>query len=280
MKRNLLFLMGVVVALGLGASVIAGQAGQQNTAPRAAAPPKWAKPTPVIPLFFREIWRQVTPIDESSGYDSERPLTAAAVTNANLELKIYDPLAPELPALAKNPPRGSIARDFSGSTCVQLAGYNQNPPPPQVLHGEPTDPANLWTGACLKPVAVTLRDKTNFVDLTGLAKIRWVTRVSGFHVVRPVVKLADGTYLVGDYAEGTHATNSTAFLESEFPIAPIRWLRLDPERIITRGTWVEKPDLTKVDEVGWADLLPGSGHGWGGFVNVAKIEVYGRPVKR
>jgi hypothetical protein len=280
MKRQLLFLMSVVMAAGLGASVIAGQAGQQSTAPRAPAPPKWAKPTPVIPLFFRETWRQVTPIDESSGFDTERPLTTAAVTNPNLELKIYDPLAKELPELFKSPPRGSIPRDFSGTTCLQLAGYNQNPAPPQVLHGEPTDPPNLWTGACLKPVAVGLRDKTNFVDLTGLAKIRWVTRVSGFHVVRPFIKLADGTALVGEYGEGGASTNSTAFLESEFAVAPIRWLRLDMDRIVTRGTWVEKPDLTKVDEVGFADLLPGSGHGWGGFVNVSQIEVYGRPVKR
>ena len=60
----------------------------------------------------------------------------------------------------------------------------------------------------------------------------------------------------------------------------MRWIRLDPNRLITRGTWVEKPDLSRVDEVGFADLLAGSGHGWGGFVNVGRIEVYGRPVKR
>ena len=71
----------------------------------------------------------------------------------------------------------------------------------------------------------TLRDKTNFADLTGLARIRWVTRTSGFHVVRPVVKLADGTWLVGDYGEGAHSANSTLFLQSEFAIANVRWLR-------------------------------------------------------
>ena len=46
-------------------------------------------------------------------------------------------------------------------------------------------------------MAVTLRHKTSNVDLSGFAKMGWVTRVSGFHVVRPVVKLADGTWLVG-----------------------------------------------------------------------------------
>jgi hypothetical protein len=129
-------------------------------------------------------------------------------------------------------------------------------------------------------VAATLRDRNNYVNLTGLARIKWVTRTSGFHAVRPVLKLADGTWLVGDYGEGLPSSNSTLFLESEFAIATVRWLALDISRVITRGTWVEKPDLSKVDEVGFADLLPGSGHGWGGFVNVARIEVYGAAVKR
>ena len=36
----------------------------------------------------------------------------------------------------------------------------------------------------------------------------------------------------------------------------------------------------KVDEVGFVDLMPGSGHGLGGWINVAGFEVYGKPVKR
>ena len=49
---------------------------------------------------------------------------------------------------------------------------------------------------------------------------------------------------------------------------------------VTRGSWVEKPDLSKVDEIGWAQLIPGSGHGVGGFVAVSKFEVWGKPVPR
>ena len=183
--------------------------------------------------------------------------------------------------ISKQPPTGSIARDWGGPSCIQLAGYNQNPPPANVAAGQRTDPPNLWTGVCQTAVAATLRDKANYVDLTGLARIRWVTRVSGFHVVRPLVKLADGTWLVGDYGEGAPSSNSTLFLQSEFAIANVRWLTLDITRIVTRGqSYVEKPDLSKVDEIGFADLLPGSGHGWGGFVNVARFEVFGKPVKR
>jgi hypothetical protein len=242
--------------------------------------PQFATPTPPIPLFFREEWRQTGRFDASTNFRPQHPVTSQAVTNANLEMKVYDPGAGRIAEFAKSPPSNSSATDWRGPTCVLMSGYSQNPRPERVVAGEPTDPPNLWTGVCSTPIAVTLRDKDRYVDLTGLAKIRWVTRVSGFHVVRPVIKLADGTWLVGDYNEGAASSNSTVFLENEFSIAAIRWLALDITRVVTRGTWVDKPDLSRVDEVGFADLMPGSGHGWGGFINVGRIEVYGRPVKR
>jgi hypothetical protein len=263
---------------GVMASIMASTA--QLAAQQPAAPPQFATPAPVAPLFFREGWRQTGAFDATTGFQPERGVTPAAVTNPVLELRLYDPASKSVPAYQKNPPAGSIARDWTGPSCIQLAGYNQDPAPKQVVAGQPTDPPNLWTGVCGTPIAATLRDKSNYVDLTGLAKIRWVTRTSGFHVVRPVLKLADGTWLIGDYGDGAASANSTLFLESEFAISSIHWLSLDIDRVVTRGTWVEKPDLGRVDEVGFADLLPGSGHGWGGFVNVARIEVYGRPVKR
>jgi hypothetical protein len=276
-RGSSIWLLASFLCLAVTDAAIAKQQagrGEAQSAPRGAAP------APLPPLFFREEWKQTGPFDASSGFVPERGITAAAVTNSNLELKLYDPAAKNVPAYLQSPPPGSIARDWSGPSCIQLAGFNQNPRPVQVGAGQPTDPPNLWTGVCGTPVAATLRDKSNYVNLTGLAKIRWVTRTSGFHVVRPVVKLADGTWLVGDYGEGAASSNSALFLESEFAIAPIRWINLDISRVVTRGTGVEKPDLSKVDEVGFVDLLPGSGHGWGGFVNVGRIEVYGTPVKR
>ncbi|HEX4133950.1 MAG TPA: hypothetical protein VHY84_04940 [Bryobacteraceae bacterium] len=138
---------------------------------------------------------------------------------------------------------------------------------------------------CTTPFAGTLRDKDNYVDLTGLAKIRWTTRASGFHAVRPLIKLMDGTFLVGDHADAS----TTTFLESEFTFAGLRWMKLDVDRVVTVGrygpvgeasSWADTPNLSKVDEVGFVDLIPGSGHGSGGYVNVASFEVYGTPVKR
>ena len=268
----------VVVLMPL---LLAAQGRQRE---RAVTPPRFATPTPRPPLFFREDWKQIGPFDDTSQFDPAFPVSQAAVTNPRLELHVYDPAAGRIPEYAKAPPRGSAARDWIGSSCIILSGYNQTPAPAQVVHGEPSDPPNLWTGVC-PAVVVTLRDREQFVDLSGFAKIRWVTRVSGFHVVRPVLKLADGTWLVGDHTDGhdrpgAGAGPSTDFIETEFSIAPIRWLRLDVARVATVGFWVEKPNLSRVDEVGFADLMSGSGHGWGGFVNVGRIEVYGNPVKR
>jgi hypothetical protein len=73
----------------------------------------------------------------------------------------------------------------------------------------------------------------------------------------------------------------------EFSLLNIRWVKLDPERIVTvttgpvpgnpnTGIWVTNPDLTKIDEIGFADLMPGSGHGQGGYIQLGDVEVYGK----
>jgi hypothetical protein len=49
---------------------------------------------------------------------------------------------------------------------------------------------------------------------------------------------------------------------------------------VTVGNRVDKIDLGRVDEIGFADLMPGSGHGPGGWADVAQVEVYGNPVAR
>jgi hypothetical protein len=201
----------------------------------------------VPPLFFKEEWQR------PHNTNGQVPVLPENLTNPNLELKAYGPDARDL--------------TISGAP------------------GSDTAPLNLWTGLVTSPIMVTLRDKNNYVDLTGLAKVRWVTRASAFHLVRPVVKLADGTFLVGDHAD----SSTTAFLESEFAFFGMRWVKLDPERVVTTGvygpvgdaaSWIEHPDLSKVDEVGFVDLMPGTGHGSGGWINVGRIEVYGKAVKR
>src|SRR5258705_3248285 len=155
--------------------------------------------------------------------------------------------------------------------------------------GSENTPFSAWSGECDGPFAITFKQKNNMLDLSSLGKIRWVVKTSGFHVVRPVVKLADGTMLVGDRAD----TSVPVLATREFGLSDVRWIRLDPMRVVTvnggRGAgpanpnneiWVVNPDLTKVDEVGFADLMPGSGHGTGGYIHLSTIEVFAKPVPR
>lgn len=195
------------------------------------------------PLFLSESWKALsTPADDHGAW----PASQQGVASPNLQLTLHGTSGKEIQLVA-----------VRGRADVY--------------------PLNLWTGTTTSPSAATLRDRTSFVDLTDpLSKIRWVVRTSGFHQVRPVVKLADGTWLVGDHTTGP----SSDFNEADVTIADVRWMKLDIARVVAVGDWVARPDLSKVDEVGFADLMPGSGHGPGGYVNVGRIEVYGKPVRR
>ena len=46
------------------------------------------------------------------------------------------------------------------------------------------------------------------------------------------------------------------------------------------GIWFPNPDLAKIDEIGFVDLMPGSGHGQGGYIQLGGIEVNGKKVPR
>jgi hypothetical protein len=203
-----------------------------------------ARPAPTRPpLFFGESWKGLpTPPDDHGAW----PASQQGVANPNLQLTLHGTSGKEIQLVA-----------VRGSAEVY--------------------PVNLWTGTTTSPSGASLRDRNNFVDLTDpFAKIRWTVRTSGFHQIRPIVKLADGTWLVGDRTTGPSAD----FNVDDVSIADVRWMKLDIARVVTTGNWIDHPDLRKVDEVGFADLMPGSGHGPGGYVNVARFEVYGRPVKR
>jgi len=65
--------------------------------------------------------------------------------------------------------------------------------------------------------------------------------------------------------------------ETEFAIADIHWRKLDIKTIV-EGAWVEKPDLSKIDEIGWTDLMVGGNSPASSRVDW--IEVYGKPVRR
>jgi hypothetical protein len=175
-------------------------------------------------------------------------------------------------------------KDFSGNVPLTQA-FVVNPDLQLNMYGAGKEDFNvtnegnvphIWTGLCASSCALALSHKDSFVDLTGKAKIRWYTKTSGFHEIRPVLKVADGTWLIGDHVDA----NTFDYHESEFYLSEVRWLKLDMPKVQTKGNLLDKVDLSKVEAVGFADLTPGSGHGSGGYSDVAWIEVYGKPVKR
>jgi len=222
--------------LALGAAVSLSPAQAQSSA---NLPPPGSPPEhgpQRPPLFFREEWKP----DPGAG---EHPLTAASIANPNLALTLITP---------------------GGQ--IMVAG---NP-------GDENNPLHTWSGLCTTPCGVALRDKQHWADLTGLARIRWTTRTSGFHQIRPIVKLADGTWLVADRTDGSPRD----WFVSEISFADLHWLKLDIARAVTVGALLDHVDLSKVDEIGYVDLMPSSGHGPGGWSDVGPVEIYAKSVAR
>src|SRR5262245_26542526 len=123
------------------AALAAGAAHAQAQPAPAAAPPT------LPPLFLKEEWRQRSaPPNAAADFVAEEGVNQAAVTNPALELKLYDPNADSVAAYRAKPPNRSIARDWSGPTCIPLSGHNQNPPPQRVKACTPTNPTAAWTG--------------------------------------------------------------------------------------------------------------------------------------
>ncbi len=141
-------------------------------------------------------------------------------------------------------------------------------------HDRPADdPYYIWSGEAEGNWALSLRNQKSQVDLTGLAKIRWRSKQAGFRMLRIILKTASGQWLVSDQYDAA----SNDWRIREFNIADIRWRRLDIKKIV-EGEWVNAPDLSRIEEVGFTDLMPG-----GQSVACSRldwIEVYGKPAQR
>ncbi len=188
-------------------------------------------------LLFKEEWR--LPKHDGAATDENTRFAPDVVTNDRLEAKLYGP----------------------GAAPVRAAEHEGR--------------VDLWNGLATSPVAVTLRDKRNYVDLTGLARLRWIVRTNAIHTLYPVVKLANGTLAVGSRA----ITTDGDFVQVEIAFTGMKWFTLDPQKLIVM-TEVSKPDLSRVDEVGLASLAPGGGHGIAGSANWSTVELFAKPVPR
>lgn len=160
----------------------------QTPAPAPNTQKPGMKPRP--PLLYSEVWKMPPYTGEQT--DENTRVSAAVVTNPNLEMKIYGPDAKVIRA---------------------------------AVHEERID---LWNGMTASPSAVTLRDRRNYVDLTDPARLRWIVRTNAIHSLHPVVKLADGRLIVGDRLISTYGE----FLTVEIAFTGMRWYGLDPAKVI------------------------------------------------
>ena len=208
---------------------------QTPPAPAPAAQKAGVAPRP--PLLFSEPWKLPPYTGEQT--DENTRFTPAVVTNPRLEAKLYGPDAAVIRA---------------------------------AVHEERTD---LWNGLASSPTAVTLRDRRNYLDLTGAARLRWIVRTNAIYTLHPVVKLADGRLIVGDRGITTHGE----FLTVEVAFEGMRWYGLDPVKVVVL-TEVTNPNLRRVDEVGLAMLSPGGGHGIAGSANLSIVELFAYPTPR
>ncbi len=144
-------------------------------------------------------------------------------------------------------------------------------------HASPKDESGyIWSGACTQVCGFTLYDPTAYLDLRGLAKVTWRTKETGFHQLRLMLKLAGGKMLVGDKTVDA----ASDWHVSEMTIQDVVWHGLDT-KTMTDDPIVPDPDLSRVEEIGWTDLMPGSGHGTpGGSTRVDWFEVYAVKVPR
>lgn len=137
---------------------------------------------------------------------------------------------------------------------------------PQIPH----DPWYIWSGECKGNWAVGLSFRNKAVNLGNGGKVRIRSRQSGFRELRIILKLASGEWLVSDQSAGY----TKEWTEKEFRVADIHWRKLNVKTVI-EGDWVDHPDLSKVEEVGFTDLMTGGGTPASSRLDW--IEVYGQP---
>jgi hypothetical protein len=204
-------------------------------APQGAPAP--APPATRPPLLFKETWREPPFTGERT--DENQRFVPSVVTNPKIEAKLYGPDA----------------------KVIRAARHEGR--------------FDLWTGMATSPVGITLRDKQNYVDLTGLARLKWIVRTNAIHTLYPMVKLADGTLAAGNKPIVTDGE----FIDVEIAFGGMKWFKLDPVKLVVLDE-VQRPNLARVDEVGLVSLAPAGGHGTAGSANFSDVELYARAVPR
>lgn len=193
--------------------------------------PEQGGPTGRAPQFFREGWMEVPP---------GRPVTDEHLQNRELTVTLH------------GPDGLSINRS-----------HHDN---------RPNDPWYIWSGSCKNGRwGISLQKKGVPVDLSRGGRIRWRVKQSGPHVLRVVLELEDGSWVVSN--EGFGETPDWHVFDCD--LSNLTWSSLNIETIEARRR-IKRPDLSRVRSIGWTDLMVGEGSP--GCTRVDWIEVYGYPV--
>jgi predicted enzyme related to lactoylglutathione lyase len=203
----------------------------------AAQAPAAAPPATRPPLLYKETWREPPFTGERT--DENQRFVPSVVTNPKIEARLYGP----------------------DSKVIRAARHEGR--------------VDLWTGMATSPVGLTLRDKQNYVDLTGLARLKWIVRTNAIHTLYPMLKLADGTLVAGTKGIVTDGE----FIDVEIAFGGMKWFKLDPVKLVVLDE-VQRPNLARVDEVGLVSLAPAGGHGTAGSANFSDVELYAKAVPR
>lgn len=175
----------------------------------------------------------------------------------------------------ETPPETPITQRHISNEALELAVYG---PGADLIkksnHDQPVDdPFYVWSGQAEGNWAVTLRNPDAYVDLSEYAKVIWRSKQTGMRCLRLVVKTADENWLVSGTCDGP----SKDWRIHQFNIADIDWYELDIGDVV-EGRSVNEPDLSRVEEVGFTDLMRGGGTPASSRLDW--IEVYGGTVAK
>jgi len=147
----------------------------------------------------------------------------------------------------------------------------------------------IYTGETRNNWMITVSDPNNYFDLRVPGKMMLRTRNTGYRQTHIVIKTADGKWYACEEGSG----ESSAWMNRDYILADLHWRNLtmvdaptsanpnrkpDPARAVIVPTSIATPDLSKVDEIGFSDLMPG------GFIpattRLNSWAVYGKKVPR
>jgi hypothetical protein len=146
----------------------------------------------------------------------------------------------------------------------------------------------IYTGETRNNWMITVSDPNNYWDLRLPGKVMLRTRNTGFRVTHIVIRTADGKYFVSEEGSG----ESAAWMNRDYIMSDLHWRTLtmqdapssagprkpEPDRAVIVAAGIGAPDLSKIDEIGFTDLMPG------GFIpsttRVNSWAVYGKSVPR